>query len=186
MLLVVIDGRTRFARGRIFATHGLPRTIVSDNGPPFQSEELRQYMITNGITHRKITPLWPQANAEAETFMKPLTECLQTAAIERKDWKQELQKFLLIYRATPHCTTKILPATALFGRNIRTKLPQQEVSVNMRLVNKQINEADAETKLKSKNYTDKRRGAKQPNFTVGDQVLVRQRKGNKLTSRFIP
>ncbi len=81
--------------------------------------------------------------------------------------------------------TKIPPATALFGRNIRTKLPQQEVSVNMRLVNKQINEADAETKLKSKDYADKRRGAKQPNFTVGDQVLVRQRKRNNLTSRFI-
>ena len=202
LLLVVIDGRTRFPEveivrttnakstincfNRIFATHGLPRTIVSDNGPPFQSEELRQYMISNGITHRKITPLWPQANAEAETFMKPLTKCLQTAAIENKDWKQELQKFLFIYRATPHCTTKIPPATALFGRNIRTKLPQQEVSVNMRLVNKQINEADAETKLKSKNYADKRRGAKQLNFTVGDQVLVRQRKRNKLTSRFIP
>ena len=201
LLLVVIDGRTRFPEveivrttnakstincfNRIFATHGLPRTIVSNNGPPFQSEELRQYMISNGITHRKITPLWPQANAEAETFMKPLTKCLQTAAIENKDWKQELQKFLFIYRATPHCTTKIPPATALFGRNIRTKLPQQEVSVNMRLVNKQINEADAETKLKSKNYADKRRGAKQLNFTVGDQVLVRQRKRNKLTSRFI-
>ncbi len=56
----------------------------------------------------------------------------------------------------------------------------------MRLVNKQINEADAETKLKSKNYADKRRDAKQLNFTVGDQVLVRQRKRNKLTSRFIP
>ena len=93
-------------------------------------------MITNGITHRKITPLWPQANAKAETFMTPLTKCLQTAAIENKDRKQELQKFLLICRATCHCTTKIPPTTALIGRNIRTKLPRQEVSVNMGMVNK--------------------------------------------------
>ena len=54
----------------------------------------------------------------------------------------------------------------------------------MRVVDKHINETDAETKVKSTSYADKRRGAKQPNFTVGDQVLVRQR--NKLTSRFIP
>ena len=94
---------------------------------------------------------------------------------------EELQKFLLIYRATPHCITKIPPATVIFGRNIRTKLPQQEViSLNMGMVNKQINEADSETKLKSENYADKRRGGKQPNFTVGDQVLVGQRMRNKI------
>ena len=51
------------------------RTIVSDNGPPFQGDEIRQYMSTNGIKHRKITPIRPQANGEAETFMKPLTKC---------------------------------------------------------------------------------------------------------------
>ena len=123
LLLVVIDGRTRFPEvaivrstntkstitslNRIFSTHGLPRRIISDNGPPFQSEEFRHYMITNGITHHKITPLWPQANAEAETFMKPLTKCLQTAVIDNKDWKLELQLFLLNYLATPHCTTKV-------------------------------------------------------------------------------
>ena len=94
--------------------------------------------------------------------------------------------FLLNYRATPHCTTKVPPATALFVRNIRTKLSQQPSRVSRRRVNKQIDEADAETKLKSKSYADQRRGAKQPNFKVGDQVLVRQQKRNKLTSKFNP
>ena len=56
----------------------------------------------------------------------------------------------------------------------------------MGMVNKQINEADSETKLKSENYADKHRGGKQPNFTVGDQVLVRQRMRYKLTSRVVP
>ncbi len=87
-------------------------TIVSDNGPPFQEDEIHQYMSTNGIKHRKITLIWPQANAEAETLMKPLTKCLQTAVIEHKDWKIELQRFLLNYRATLHCTPKVPLATA--------------------------------------------------------------------------
>ena len=111
-------------------------------------------MIAHGITHRKITPLWPLANAEAETFMKPLKKCPQTAVIDNKNCKQALQQFLLNYRATLHCATKMPPATALFGRNIRTKLPLQEARVNMRLIEKQINEADAETKAKSKSYAD--------------------------------
>ena len=61
---------------RIFALHGLPDTITSDNGPPFQSEEVKEYMERNGIKHHKITPLWPQANGEAEAFMKPLQKAV--------------------------------------------------------------------------------------------------------------
>ena len=54
---------------RIFSTHGIPHVVRSDNGPPFTSEEIREYMRENGIDHRRITPLWPQANSEAERFM---------------------------------------------------------------------------------------------------------------------
>ena len=101
LLLVIIDGRTRYPEVEIvrntsakstiqcfesiFSRHGIPRAIVSDNGPPFQGDEIRQYMSTNGIKHRNITPIWPQANGEAETFMKPLTKCLQTTVVEHKD-----------------------------------------------------------------------------------------------------
>ena len=40
---------------------------------------------------------------------------------------------------TPHCTTKVPPATALFGRNIRTKLPEKSSKVNMEEIDKKIN-----------------------------------------------
>ena len=50
---------------RIFSTHGLPQVVRSDNGPPFTREEIKQYMRENGIEHRRIMPLWPQANSEA-------------------------------------------------------------------------------------------------------------------------
>ena len=84
-LFVVIDAYSRFPEvvivhstfasciipqlDRIFSTHGIPHVVRSDNGPPFTSEEIREYMRENGIDHRRITPLWPQANSEAERFM---------------------------------------------------------------------------------------------------------------------
>ena len=77
-------------------------------------------MIQNGITHRKITP---QANGEAERFMKPLTKISQTAKIENKNWKSEVYKFLFAYRSTPHSSTKVAPAELMFNRKIRYTIP---------------------------------------------------------------
>ena len=138
-LLVVIDAYTRFPEvsvvrstaasavilklDRIFATHGIPVILRSDNGPPFTSHDIEKYMAENGIEHQRITPLWPQANSEAENFMKPLTKAIRSAHTEGKQWTKYLYRFLLNYRTTPHTTTGYAPATLLFNREVRNKLP---------------------------------------------------------------
>ena len=48
---------------RIFATHSLPRTIVSDYGRllfQFQSDKISRYIVTNNIQHDKVKLLWPK------------------------------------------------------------------------------------------------------------------------------
>ena len=73
-LLVVVDYYTRYYEveiltsvvvpqiilrlERIFAAHGLPVSITSDNGPYFLCEEFEKYLADNGILHCKVTPLW--------------------------------------------------------------------------------------------------------------------------------
>ena len=69
---------------KIFTTHGIPTIVKSDNGPPFTSNEIKQFMEENGIQHYKITPLWPQVNSEAENFMKPMTKAIRSAKAEGK------------------------------------------------------------------------------------------------------
>ena len=61
--------------------------VRSDNGPPFTSEEIKEYVGENGIEHRRATPLWPQANSEAESFMKPLTQAICSTHVEGKTWR---------------------------------------------------------------------------------------------------
>ena len=46
-------------------------------------------MAEEGVTHRIITPLWPQSNAEVEKFMSLLKIIAQAAFIEGKNWKRE-------------------------------------------------------------------------------------------------
>ena len=94
----------------MFATHCLPDVLKSENGPPFQSNEFKQFMKENGIKYQRTTPLWPQANSEAENFMKPMEKAIYAAHLEKKNWRKELYRFLLNYRATPHTTTKFAPA----------------------------------------------------------------------------
>lgn len=171
---------------RIFATHGIPSVIKSDNGPPFTSQEFQDFVEEMGIRHARVTPLWPQANAEAENFMKPITKAVRSAHIENKDWKRELFKFLMNYRVTPHSTTKIAPAELLFNRKVHVKLPQIETPSDPQK-DSLIRQRDEEAKAKMKNYADtKRRAVTELKVEVGNKVLLRQRKKNKFTSKFDP
>lgn len=69
---------------KIFATHGIPETIKTDNGSPFQSHDFAQFTTNLGFTHRRITPLWPEANGEVERFMRTLGKAIRAAQVEGK------------------------------------------------------------------------------------------------------
>ena len=110
-ILVIVDAYSRFPIAEIvrstaaptiipkldqvFAMHGLPEEIVTDNGPPFNSSDFERYLMTLGIKFDPSTPLWPQGNSEVERFNQPLGKAIRAACIENRNWRQELQRFLL-------------------------------------------------------------------------------------------
>ena len=174
---------------RIFATHGLPTKITSDNGPPFNGHELSNYFKENGIIHHRVTPIWPQANGEAESFMKPLNKAIRSAKIQGEDWRCVLYRFLLTYRTTPHTTTGVAPAELLFNRVIRSGIPtvkEHSTPVSIEERNKKVHERMKQQKEKVKAYVDKARRVKETNLKVGDMVLVRQSKTNKFSTSYDP
>ena len=108
----------------MFAVHGIPDTVRTDNGPPFNSKDFKDFARRNGFQTQKVTPLWPEANGQAEAFMKCLGKVVRTAHIEGRDWKKALDNFLLAYRATPHPSTGVAPAHLMYpGRRFQTRLP---------------------------------------------------------------
>ena len=109
---------------RVFATFGYPETVKTDNGPPFQGAQWKKFMKTSGIHHRKITPSWPQANPQAESFNKPLMKAIRAAQIQKKNWRHELTTFLRTYRSTPHTSTLFTQFRLMFGRDRKTKFPE--------------------------------------------------------------
>ena len=49
-----------------FATFGLPKMIVTDNGSSFTSKEFQSFMMENGIIHKRSSPYHPATNGLAE------------------------------------------------------------------------------------------------------------------------
>jgi hypothetical protein len=169
---------------RTFAMFGIPETLKSDNGPPFQSDEFAAFAETLGFVHHRVTPRWPRANGQAENFMSNLGKIIRAAITEKKPWMNELSTFLRNYRATPHCTTGVAPATALFGRSIRTKLPG--LATNNFTVPESIRARDEKKKKQAKENADRRQRRLPPLMKPGDKVLVRQERKTKFTPIYCP
>ena len=159
--------------------------LFHDNGPPFPSEALRQYMKVNNIKHHRITPLHPKANAVAENFMRGLNKTLRIALIDHTPWITALYQFLQHYRSTPHASTKISPAEVMFKRKLRLKIPSLDDKPNEHAL-ANLASRDKGIKAQMKIQVDKRYKATDKPFSIGDYVLVQQRKTNKLSSRFDP
>ena len=136
---------------KIFATHGIPRRLESDNGPPFNSIDFANFAIEEGFEHHKITPLHPRANGAAEAFMKVLNKTEQIANLQNKDSATAIQEMLIGYRCTPHPATDISPYEALMKRKVRTKLGYIQRKHNDREITeeKEINERENVTRRKS-------------------------------------
>ena len=114
-------------RDRIFSSFGVPDTVRTDNGPPFNSREFADFTNYLGFKHRKVTP-WPQANGEVERYMKTLKKVYR---------RQELYKFLRNYRATPHTTTGVPPATLLLA-DLFTLVFQNQSYLNNNLMSNSV------------------------------------------------
>ena len=140
-----------------FARHGLLYKVVTDNGPPFQSNEFSRYMQMLDIKHEPSTPLWPQGNSDVESFMKPLGKAITIAKIENRPIRQELSRFLFSYRTTPHSTTGVPSSQLLFNRKIRGKLPMLNKDSKTTNRHREAGVQNERRKEQSREYGNRRR-----------------------------
>ena len=145
----------------IFATHGLPDMIVSDNGTCFTSQEFQEFVVKNGIKHVRTTPYHPSSNGQVERAVKIFKEGLKK--LTQGTLETQIARFLFQYRITPHTTTGVSPAELLMGRQLRSHLSLLNPDIAARVLSKQQAQKDTHD-----------RKAKERKFTVGDKVWVRE------------
>jgi hypothetical protein len=77
---------------------------------------------------------------------------LRCAVAEKRNWKEEMPRFLLNYRTSPHSSTGKAPATLLFGRSLRTRLPQLQKEKKV----EEVRNKDLKSKSRMKKFVTKR------------------------------
>ena len=104
----------------IFATHGLPHKLVTDNGPAFISHEFKTFMDMNGIVHIRSALYHPSTNGLAERAVHTFKEGMKH--LKEGSLKTHMARFLSKYRLTPHSTTGLSPCEMLLGHRPRSRL----------------------------------------------------------------
>ena len=140
---------------RLFATHGIPRTVVSDNGSGFKSAEMQEFFKRNGIQHIFSAPYHPSSNGQAERYVRIFKEMLRT--MREGDIETKLCRMLFQYRLTPQTTTGRSPSELLMNRQVRSALSQMKPDLDDRVRSSQ-RRGQTERALRS--------------FAVGQEVLV--------------
>ncbi|CAK1596619.1 unnamed protein product [Parnassius mnemosyne] len=170
----------------IFSRLGYPVTITADNGRQFISQEFRNYLQECGIILHNTIPYWPQQNGEVERQNRSILKRLKISQVERNNWKEDLFYYLMMYNSTPHSVTGKTPSELFYKRQFRDKIPSY-IDIENKQEDSEVRDKDALQKEAEKNYSDRKRKAKDHSINEGDKVIVKNfAKENKLTPSFSP
>ncbi|CAK1595187.1 unnamed protein product [Parnassius mnemosyne] len=201
-LLVVIDYYSRYKEIKItktinsaqitkylkeiFSRLGYPVSINADNGRQFISEEFKNFCAECDIKLLNSIPYWPQMNGEVERQNRDILKRLRISQLEKKDLKETLYEYLMMYNSTPHSVTGKSPSELFFNRQNRDEIPMLK-NMNSKEDYSEIRDRDKLQKEKGKEYGDRKRRAKDSEFIEGDKVYLKNmERTNKLTANFSP
>ena len=105
---------------RLFATHGIPRTLVSDNASGFAGEVLKEFLNKNGVRHVFSAPYHPASNGQVEIMVRKIKDSLKS--MKKGDTETQLRRILFKDHITPSTSTGSAPSELLFGRRLRSAL----------------------------------------------------------------
>ena len=150
-----------------FARHGIPITVMSDNGPPFNSESFQEFSDEWDFNHITSSPHHPQSNGKVENAVKTCKSLLKKA----RDDKQDPLLSILEWRNTPTEGVGASPAQLLYGRHTRTRLPVARKQLKPTLI-EGVTKRMEKSKEKQKRYFD-RQSRTLEKLSTGDVIRMR-------------
>lgn len=132
----------------VFATHGIPKYVVSDN-MPFNSFTCKMFAKQWNFQLVFSSPRYPKSNGLAERAVQTSKNILKKC----KDDNIDLEIGLMDYRNLPIYNLGLSPAQILYSRRMRTKLPIHDNLLKPKLQHN-VKEKLCDIRSKVKKYYD--------------------------------
>ena len=163
----------------MFARHGIPDTVVTDNGPQYSSNEFKIFAESYNFSHITSSPYHPRGNGEAERAVRTLKNLLKDA--------KDPYLALMSYRATPLPWCNLSPTQLLMGRTIRTVVPEADGVLIPSWPNlTEFRKVDEQYKKKRKSQYDKRHRVRElPEFDDDTEVFITEGRNPTVPGRVI-
>ncbi|KAK3745971.1 hypothetical protein QZH41_004134 [Actinostola sp. cb2023] len=151
---------------RHFSNHGIPNELFSDNGPPFDSHEFREFANDYEFTLTTSSPNYPQSNGRVENAVKTAKRLMK----KTKEAGTDFYLALLDWRNTPTEGVNSSLAQRLYGRRTRTLLPTSATLLKPKIPHNVRDKLLVKKELQTKYYN--RHTRELPPLTPGDQVRI--------------
>lgn len=200
-ILVIVDYFSRFVIARfvrstdihsvttvlesIFELMGNPASIRSDNGPPFNGAEWREYCEAQNIEPEFSTPGHPQQNGLVERYMQIINKAITIAVETSVNPETALRDAIDSHNMATQRTTNIAPEVLLLGRIRRRRVPimgRTTVITN----EEELRERDAKEKQRAQERENAKRKARDTKLKPGDTVLLKRHAKAKDQTAFEP
>ena len=181
----------------LFARFGVPKNLISDKGPAFESEILQKLSTIFPFQRLRTSGYHPQTNGQVERLNQTIGTMLKTHVnASGTDWDLWLPTVLMGFRSAINSDLKKSPYEIVYGTNMPNSFNKpvdpQSIDANiddyftklrstLRNTHKQIREIEAVDKEKMKKSFDE--GKKVVPLHKGDLLLI---KNPKMTSKLEP
>lgn len=149
----------------VFASHGIPCVLHSDNAPYYVSSKFKEFATDWRFEHTTSSPYHSRSNGKAESAVKIIKNILRKA---EDPWKAILE-----WRSAPNNDFRS-PAERLYSRRLRTMVPQPAEA--MRVQRPDLDEiATARTERQKRMTGAFNKSTKElDKLQIGQPVLLRQ------------
>jgi len=147
----------------IFARHGVPEVLVSDNGPQYVGKAFVDFSRQYGFTHVTSSPKHAQCNGAAERAVQTVKRLLTKSL--------DPHLAILSYRTSP-LGNGLSPAELLMGRKLRTTVPALQCILHPRQHDgSAVAQWEKDNRTLQKGNYDRRHGARELPALSKDEVV---------------
>lgn len=148
----------------IFAIHGIPEIVYSDNGPCYSADTFMKFAAEYGFVHHTSSPKMPQSNGLAERSVRTIKIMLKQAG--------DPYLALLLHRTTL-LHNGYSAAEMLMGRRLNTAIPIIPACLEPKWQNlREVKGQENRYKVKQKNAYDSCHRARQQEGLTSWQPCV--------------